>query len=121
MIRHGVTPFLECSSRGDRRFSALYARLRSHGGQSIEELYQAAKRLPDGRTGLSVREAKGQVAVNADEIAVLYGDLWNQYVAENPRLIEVLIGATGLSDIFGQAGHACQATELWRIREEFLD
>jgi hypothetical protein len=24
--------------------------------------------------------------------------------------------APGLSDMFGQVGHACQAEELWRIR-----
>lgn len=52
MVRHGEAPFLECSSRGDQRFSAFSARLRSQGGRSIEEVYQAAKVFEDGSTGL---------------------------------------------------------------------
>jgi len=44
--------------------------------------------------------------------------LGNHYISEYPELIQVLRDATGLSDMFGQPGHACQATELWRIRSE---
>jgi len=116
MIQHGTAPFLECSSRGDRRLSAFSARIRRRGGRSIEELYQAAKVCEDGSTGLSWREAKGKRAVNAAEVRVLYGVLWDEYVAENPQLLAVITEASGLQDLFGQAGHACQATELWRIR-----
>jgi len=113
MIQHGVAPFLECSSKGDHRFSAFYARV---NGRSIEEQYQAAKIFADGRTGLSWQEAKGLKAVNQEELAKLYSKLWDQYIAEHPELLEVLKQASGLSDVFGQSGHACQATELWRIR-----
>lgn len=116
MIRHGIPPFLECSSRGDRRFSAFSARIRARGGRSIEEIYQAAKRFEDGSTGLTWREAKGRRAVNQQEVAALYARLWDEYVSENPHLLPVLRAANGLSDIFGQADHCCQATELWRIR-----
>jgi len=59
MIRYGSSPFLECSSRGDRRFSAFSARIRQRGNRSIEALYQAAKIFEDGSTGLSWRAAKG--------------------------------------------------------------
>lgn len=120
MIRHGQAPFLECSSRGDRRFSAFYARIRGRGGRSIEEIYQAAKVFEDGRTGCSWREAKGRRAVNMSEVQVLYSRLWDEYLSENAQLLSVLAAASGVSDIFGQAGHCCQATELWRIREEHL-
>lgn len=119
MIRHGQAPFLECSTRGDRRFSALVARLRSRGNRSIEEIYQGAKVFEiDGRrvSGLPWREAKGRKAVNADEVRALYGQLWDAYLAENPQLLPVLTAASGLADMFGQPGSACQATELWRIR-----
>jgi hypothetical protein len=116
MIQHGTAPFLECSSRGDRRFSAFAARIKSRGNKSIEEIYQAAKRFEDGSTGLTWREAKGKRAVNADEVRALYSVLWDEYIAQNPHLLSVLTSATGLQDLFGQAGHACQATELWRIR-----
>lgn len=116
MIQHGTAPFLECSSKGDRRFSAFGAFIRRRAGRSIEEIYQAAKVFADGSTGLTWREAKGKKAENAAEVRVLYGVLWDEYMAENPHLLTVITSASGLQDLFGQAGHACQATELWRIR-----
>jgi len=116
MISHGERPFLECSSRGDPRFSAFKARVRARGNRTIEEIYQAAKIFEDGSSGLDWRGAKGKRAVNMDEVRALYSRLWDEYIEENPHLLEVLRAATGVSDIFGQIGHACQATELWRIR-----
>ena len=77
MVRHGAAPFLECSSRGDKRFSAFSARLRSHGGRSIEDVYQAAKVFEDGSTGLGWRDAKGKRAVNMPEVRRLYSTLWD--------------------------------------------
>lgn len=120
MFRIGKAPYYECSSKGDKRFSAFYARIKGRGNKSIEELYQAAKILEDGRTGLTWREAKGKKAVNMDECRALYSELWDEYIAENPNLIMIIISKAGLSDIFGQKGHACQAEELWRIRNEAL-
>lgn len=113
MIRYGEAPFLECSSKGDKRFSAFYARV---NGRSIEERYHAEKIFADGSTGLSWREAKGRLAVNRDAVANLYGRLWDRYIDEHPELLAVLKAASGLSEIFGQPGRCCQATELWRIR-----
>lgn len=120
MIKHGKPPFLECSSKGDKLLSAFYARIKSRGSRSIEDIYQSAKILEDGRTNLSWREAKGKKAVNQDEVQLLYSELWNQYVEENPILKERLRSASGLSDVFGSPGSVCQATELWRIRNELL-
>jgi len=116
MIRHGVAPFLECSSRGDVRFSAFHARVRNIGNFTIEHLYQAAKVFPDGSTGLGWRQAKGRIAVNAEWCGKYYSHLWDWYIYENQHLLPVLREATGLSDMFGQPGRCCQATELWRIR-----
>lgn len=115
MIRHGEAPYLECSSKGDKRFGAFYATV---GGESIESLYQGYKVFEDGSTDLTWREAKGKKAVNQKEAAQLYSKLWDQYIHNNPELLGVLKGASGLSDVFGQEGHCCQATELWRIRNE---
>lgn len=120
MIKHGVAPFLECSSRGDKRFSAFYARIRHFDNRTIEELYQGFKIFEDGKTGLSIKEAKGKKATNAVEAAAYYAILWEIYIEENPELRDVLIQQSGLSDIFGQPGHCCQATELWKIRESCL-
>jgi len=118
MIRFGAAPYLECSSKGDARFSAFYARLRACGGRSIEEVYQSAKVFADGVTGLSWHEAKGRTCTNILEVRLLYSDLWTCYIDEHPELLTVLRAASGLSDAYGQPGHACQAEELWRIRNE---
>jgi hypothetical protein len=115
MIRHGEAPYLECSSKGDKRFSAFHARI---DGKSIEELYQAAKVFEDGSTGLNWRMVKGKTPVNIDYCREFYSSLWDTYIRRHPDFLEDLRKASGLSDIFGQEGHACQATELWRIRND---
>lgn len=124
MIKHGEAPYLECSSKGDKRFSAFHARLPQYLGPkkeagywSIEEIYQAAKIFEDGSTGLTWKEAKSKKAVNQEYCNWLYSQLWDEYIEGRPNLLEVLKQASGLSDMFGQEGHCCQATELWRIRK----
>jgi len=79
MIKHGSLPYLECSTKGDRRFSAFCARIDGRGGKSIEEIYQAAKVFDDGSTGLTWKEAKGGVPINYEEVARLYSQLWDEY------------------------------------------
>jgi hypothetical protein len=116
MLKFGNAPYLECSGRGDKRFSAFYARVQSRGNKSIESLYQAAKIFPDGSTGLDWRQAKGKTPVNIQECRQLYSRLWDDYIAENPQLVPVIKQAAGFSDLFGQQGHACQAEEIWRIK-----
>lgn len=117
-IYHGSPPYLECSSAGDKRFSAFFARLSD--GRTIEQVYQAAKKFRDGHgkvtSGHTIKEAKGLRPINARECAILYAELWDQYMVENPHLLPVIRRASGLSDRFGQRGSVCQATELWRIR-----
>lgn len=119
MIKHGFAPFLECSSKGDKRFSAFYARIKARGNKTIEEIYQASKVFSDGTTNLSVKNAKGQKAENMDDISKLYSELWNEYFEENPELLKVISKYSGFSDIFGQTGHVCQATEIYRIWIEY--
>lgn len=114
MIRFGNPPYLECSSKGDRRFSAFYARI---NGRSIEETYQSCKIFVD-EVFTDWRLAKGKKCSNQEYVRKLYGELWDRYISEHPELLAVLKSASGLSDIFGQPGHACQAEELWRIRQE---
>lgn len=117
MMKYGKPPFLECSTRGDKRFSAFCAMV---NGKSIEEQYQAAKIFEDGSTGLSWKNAKGRKAVNAEECSLLYERLWRKYISENPELLQVLKDASGLCDIFAQRGSNNQAEVLWRIRNEAL-
>lgn len=113
MIKHGEAPYLECSTAGDSRFSAFCAMV---DGKTIEERYQAFKVFEDGATGLHWRQAKGRKAVNAEQAGRYYAWLWRSYINEHPELLDTLLSASGLSDRYGQTGHACQATELWNIR-----
>lgn len=115
MLRFGIEPYLECSSKGDKRFSAFYARLKCEGNKSIEELYQGSKVLEDGSINNDWRKAKGKKATNPEEIRKYYAILWNTYFKENPELLDVIGQYKGFSDIFGQEGHACQAEEIYRV------
>jgi len=118
MIKHGKAPYLECSSHGDKRFSAFFAVV---NGKSIEEQYQSAKIFSKDsvcHANCSWRRKKGHAAINQPEIAEFYERLWRQYIQENPELLQVLLKAPGLSDKFGQPGHQCQASVLWKIRNE---
>ncbi len=117
MIQHGKPPYIECSSQGDCRFSAFYARPKSLKGRSIEEAYQAMKVFPDGSTGLSWRRAKGRTAINIEDCASAYRQWWREWVDEQ-NLWPDLLWASGLSDQFGQKGHQCQATVLWDLRND---
>lgn len=87
---------------------------------TIERHYQAAKIFEDGSTGWNPRMAKGRKAANQAECAKFYSTLWDAYLRRYPHLLLVLQNASGLSDTFGQPGHCCQATELWRIRNQSL-
>lgn len=116
-MKYGKEPFLECSSRGDKRFSAFYAYV---NGRSIEEQYQAAKIFEDGSTGLHWKDAKGRKAINAVECATLYENLWRQYISEHPELLNILKKASGLSDMFAKKGSINQAYILWKIRCEHM-
>lgn len=114
MLKIGKAPFLECSSKGDKRFSAFYAVV---NGKSIEDQYQAAKVFSDGSTNLSWRQAKGKRAINMDTVRKLYSDLWNQYLNEHPELVHVLSNYGGFTDMFGKSGNACQAEEVFKYKQ----
>jgi hypothetical protein len=71
--------------RGDKRFSAYYARIRRLGNKSIEELYQAKKVFKDGATGLPIDEARGLRPVNdAGMPGVLFRALGRLHPREHP-------------------------------------
>lgn len=72
MIIHGKAPFLECSSKGDKRFSAVYAVVKGRGRRTIEAIYQASKVFADNTTGLSIKEAKGRKPVNAEACPLVF-------------------------------------------------
>ncbi len=84
----------ECSSAGDKRFSALFAKLAD--GRTIEEAYQLdikGYRL----CGDDWRLGKGKPAVHdktREQLFAEYLQLWETWAMENPELIEVLAQIT---------------------------
>lgn len=108
---------LECSSRGDRRFSALFAMVKiASKEQSIEEWYQNAKRTADGK-----RAGKGKPfdhiidpftgdKLPAGEASNLYKGLWITYLTNHPDLVEYAKGFDEFHDMFrGKNTVNCQA------------
>lgn len=96
----------EVSSRGDKRFSALNARLKD--GRTIEEAYQLDVKgyRSLGWTWLQAKKDHGRnapVKLNPEQLWRAYLGLWKQWATENPALIEDLRHkATGrtLTDCF---------------------
>lgn len=120
MLKYGSFPYLECSSKGDKRFSAFYARIKSMDNKCIEEIYQCSK-VVNGRKCRTWREGKGRRPENSAEMKGLYGKLWRIYFEENPELLEVIKKYNGFSDIFGKLGCNCQAYEIYKIRESLRE
>lgn len=123
MLKVGKEPFLECSSKGYKCFSAFYAKILCERNRSIEELYQGFKQFNDGNgnivSGFSWKEAKGKLALNQQQASQYYSHLWNVYFQENPELLRVIAKYNGFSDIFGQPGRCCQAVEIYRIWQTY--
>lgn len=119
MFKIGYPPFLECSRAGDRRFSAFCAHIRSRGGRTIEEIYQGSK-IINGRSGLTILEAKGKLAENREEVSRLYHELWVEYFEENPDLYDVIREYNGFTDRYGSSGSVCQAESVFRIRNQYI-
>ena len=107
---------LECSRKGDARFSAFNARFQD--GQSIEERYQLSKRDRDGKAfGATWRECKGQmpffIAIGDTRLYAptfqhdWYRLLWEDYLLRGHLdLFTVAITYKGFTDFFdGTHGH----------------
>lgn len=119
MIRVGLPPYLECSTKGDKRFSALVARPNGDA-MTIEERYQAYKVFGRGITDVKVSIARGQEPKNQKDCSRLYHCLWEMYLITHPRYYQDLFQWNGYSDTFGIDGHACQATTIHFLVEQGL-
>lgn len=83
-------PFYEVSSAGDKRFSAMWARLSD--GRTIEEAYQLDVK-GYRELGDSWRLGKGKpplLPLSQDELWESYKGLWLLWSCENPELVEEL-------------------------------
>ena len=85
-FKYSVHSGYECSSKGDKRFSAFFARLPD--GHSIEHHYQV-----NVKGYSSIEEGKGKPPLkkmSRDALYERYLDLWRQWAALHPAEIEDL-------------------------------
>lgn len=96
-------PYCEVSSKGDTRYSAIYAKINNI---SIEEIYQLDIK---GYRGVYTdwKDAKGKpplIEITMDEQYKLYKNLWYQYFKDNPELYLNILDKgkyTTITDMFG--------------------
>lgn len=118
---------LECSSKGDRRFSAFYAKVkcRDNSFRSIESMYQNAKRTPDGSVaGKGKRPAYAQIGSKRYKLTALtpfYNWLWLKYFEQNPELLKVIAEYDVFTDMF--RGHCinCQADVVQLVHDKGIE
>lgn len=114
---------LECSSRGDVRFSALHARVSVFGRTAaIEEHYQLSKRF-GAKKPRSWRDAKGRKPTHleigdrvlpVEYLTAWYAALWLKYLDQHPELVEYARTFDVFRDSFAKPGTNSQA-EMVRL------
>jgi len=97
---------LECSSKGDRRFSSFYAYVNFFGRVgTIEHFYQSCKRFHDP----SIKNPKGQdpdwieilgVKMDKKYLTPYFKLLWVEYLDKHPDLVEYANRFEDFHDIF---------------------
>ncbi|MED0738794.1 DUF6977 family protein [Aneurinibacillus thermoaerophilus] len=109
---------LECSSAGDKRFSAFYASVNAFGkNASIEEHYQLSKRFGE-RVPRTIKEAKGKkpthIELNGKSyplefLSQWYKLLWLKYLDCHPDLVKYASQFDIFTDKFRGKAVNCQA------------
>ena len=94
-------PYYECSSKGDKRYSALYTKINN---VSIEELYQLDIKGYRGKVNHWI-EAKNKPPINKsyDHAYKEYLALWRLYFTLHPNLfkqIKILAKNKTITDMF---------------------
>ena len=112
---------LECSSKGDKRYSAFYAKTTVFGkNDSIENHHQLSKRFGNSVPS-TWRDSKGKKAthfnINSKDIDVkhlssFYKLLWCKYLDEHPELVQYAKQFDDYSDMFKGSSVNCQADAI---------
>ena len=105
---------LECSSRGDKRFSAKYAKVSVFGVvDTIENHYQKSKRDMYGehvKKGAPVDHfILDRMVYPASMLSAFYRLLWIKYLDKNPDLVEYAKQFDDFTDMFRGKSVNCQA------------
>lgn len=116
---------LECSSAGDKRFSAMYAVVEYMGIEdTIEKHYQKSKRFISGENYIAMDNAEGK-KVDACEVfgclyepsilTMFYSWLWCKYFNSHPELLEYAKGFDKFNDRFKGQSINCQADIIEKL------
>lgn len=119
---------LECSSKGDKRFSAFYAELRVFNKyRSIENHYQLSKRIGDFIPE-TWKDVKGKtpthIHIDGFDYDVKYTEawyelLWVKFLDQNPELVEHANQFDTFSDMFkSKKAIVCQADTIEKYVKE---
>jgi hypothetical protein len=120
---------LECSSKGDKRFSAFYAKVTMWGKtDSIENHYQLCKRFNDYKP-VTWKDAKGKqpthIELNRKQYELKYLSqwyklLWLRYLDLNPDLVDYARRYDDFNDMFKGKGKSinCQADVIRQYIKE---
>lgn len=111
---------LECSSKGDKRFSAFYARINVFGiFDSIENHYQNCKRDKNGNIAGKGRKVEKMIIINNHAnksyemaptyLTAYYKLLWCCYLDTHPELVEYAKQYDDYNDMFKGRAINCQA------------
>ena len=104
---------LECSSRGDKRFSAFYAYVTVNGvNDTIEHHYQSCKR-PIAKKGMRPE----YLEINGNRypaccLTPYYYLLWVKYLDQHPDLVEYAGHYEDFHDMFKGKSINCQADAI---------
>lgn len=114
---------LYCDSRGDKRFSALYAKVNLNGViDSIENHYQNCKRDELGNIPGKGKPVSYMVyqdkKLPASKLSDFYKYLWKLYFIENPDLLEYASKFNEFIDRFKGKAINCQADVIRDLVKE---
>lgn len=121
------TKVLECSSKGDKRFSALYAKVNVFGKyDTIESHYQKCKRDEEGNIAgkgkkvhnMIIKKATGPIILPPTFLTAYYKLLWCSYLDLNPKLVKYAKQFDDYHDMFRGKAINCQADVIRQYIKE---
>lgn len=125
-----MSKVLECSTKGDKRFSAFCAYITINGKtDSIEHFYQNAKRTADGNVAGKGKPFDYFICPYCGKkfppelVGDLYKGMWIVYYNKHPELVEYAKQFDSFHDMFRGKSKNCQAdviAEIVRDRDTFI-
>ena len=117
---------LECSSKGDKRFSALYALVEIKGvTESIESWYQNSKRNLKGEVAGKGKPVAYMInpfngnQLNVNCLTDFYNTLWIRYFIAHPELLKYAKTFDTFTDMFRGKCVNCQADVIASCVKDF--